>query len=60
MNAGNADLMAQEFSPFVVGALAEVITGGSANDSTPPIGLYRSGTKIAQFFLDCGIMMDVG
>lgn len=52
--------MAQEFSPFIVGALAEVITGGSANDSTPPIGLYRSGTKIAQLFLDCGIMMDIG
>ncbi|MCZ8271517.1 MAG: abortive infection family protein [Beijerinckiaceae bacterium] len=48
------------FSPFVIGALAEVITGGSANDTTPAIGHYRSGPKIEQFFLDCGIMMSVG
>jgi hypothetical protein len=52
--------MTRQFSPFVIGTLAEVITGGSANDSTPPIGLYRSASKIEQFFLDCGVMMQVG
>jgi hypothetical protein len=52
--------MTRQFSPFVIGALAEVITGGSANDSTPPIGLYRSASKLEQFFLDCGVMMSVG
>jgi hypothetical protein len=49
-----------QFSPFVIGALADLITGGGGNDPTPPIGLYRSGPKIEQFFLDCGVMMSVG
>lgn len=50
------------FSPFIIGALAEVITGGSGmgNDVTEPVGIYRSGTKIQQFFLDCGIDMSIG
>lgn len=48
------------FSPFLIGALAEVITGGGGNDTTPPIGIYRSGPKIEQFFLDCGVVMSVG
>jgi hypothetical protein len=49
-----------QFSGFIIGALAEVITGGSGNDLTPPIGIYRSGPKIQQFFLDCGINMGIG
>lgn len=48
------------FSPFIIGALAEVITGGPGNDAAQPIGIYRSGPKIQQFFLDCGINMSVG
>jgi hypothetical protein len=48
------------FSPFVLKALIDVITGGAGNDRTPPIGLYRSGTQIEQFFLDCGLDMQVG
>lgn len=48
------------FSPFLIGALVDVITGGSGNDPTPPVGTYRSGPKIEQFFLDCGVMMSVG
>lgn len=50
------------FSPFIIGALAEVITGGSGmgNDVTEPVGIYRSGTRIQQFFLDCGIDMSIG
>lgn len=48
------------FSPFFISALAEVITGGSGNDAAQPIGIYRSGPKIQQFFLDCGINMSVG
>lgn len=48
------------FSPFVLNALTEVITGGSGNDPAPPVGIYRSGSKIEQFFLDCGIIMRVG
>uniref|UniRef100_UPI001952EC43 hypothetical protein n=1 Tax=Klebsiella pneumoniae TaxID=573 RepID=UPI001952EC43 len=26
----------------------------------PPIGIYRSGPKIEQFFLDCGLDMQIG
>ncbi|MDX7952133.1 abortive infection family protein [Lichenihabitans sp. Uapishka_5] len=48
------------FSPFLMGALAEVITGGSGNDPTPPIGVYRSASRIEQFFLNCGVMMSIG
>lgn len=51
-----------QFSAFIIGALAEVITGGSGmgNDMTEPVGIYRSGTRIQQFFLDCGIDMSIG
>ncbi|WP_026608456.1 abortive infection family protein [Methylocapsa acidiphila] len=48
------------FSPFVIKALVDVITGGAGNDSTPPVGVYRSGPKIEQFFLDCGLDMRIG
>jgi hypothetical protein len=48
------------FSPFVIKALVDTITGGSGNDPTPPIGIYRSGPKIEQFFLDCGLDMSIG
>jgi hypothetical protein len=48
------------FSPFVIKALVDAITGGAGNDQQPPIGIYRSGPKIEQFFLDCGLDMRVG
>lgn len=48
------------FSPFVLGALTDLITGGGGNDTTSPIGLYRSGGRIEQFFLDCGVIMSIG
>lgn len=47
-------------SPFVIKALVDTITGGDDNDTTEPIGIYRSGPKIEQFFLDCGIDMRIG
>lgn len=52
--------MTGRFSPFVTKALVDTITGGGGNDQTPPIGIYRSGPKIEQFFLDCGIDMRIG
>ena len=52
--------MQGRFSIFVINALVEVITGGAGNDSTPPIGIYRSGTKIQKFFMGCGVDMSVG
>lgn len=48
------------FSMFVIKALVDAITGGAGNDQQPPIGVYRSGPKIEQFFLDCGLDMRVG
>lgn len=51
--------MAGRFSPFVIKALVDTITGGGGNDGTEPIGIYRSGTKIEQFFLDCGLDMRI-
>ena len=47
-------------SPQTIDALALVISGGSANDPTPPIGLYRSGPKLESFMRSCGVMMTVG
>ena len=50
----------REFSPFVVKALVDTITGGAGNDNRPAIGIYRSAPKIEQFFLDCGLDMRIG
>ena len=52
--------MSGEFSPFVIKALVDTITGGAGNDSSPAIGIYGSGPKIEQFFLDCGLDMRIG
>ena len=38
----------------------DAITGGAANDETAPVGIYRSGPKIEEFFLDCGFDMRIG
>lgn len=48
------------FSPFVIKALVDTITGGGAYDDAPSIGIYRSGPKIEQFFLDCGLDLRIG
>jgi hypothetical protein len=47
------------FSPYVIKALVDAVTGGPGNEPTP-IGIYRSGPKIEQFFLDCGLDMRIG
>lgn len=52
--------MTPNFSPFVINALVDTITGGAGNDTGTPIGIYRSGPKIEQFFLDCGLDMQIG
>lgn len=46
-------------SPQAVDALAEIISGGSGNDSTPPIGIYRSGPKIEKFMRACNVAFRV-
>lgn len=50
----------RKFSPFVMKALVDLITGGSGDDTSPAIGLYRSGPAIEQFFLDCNVDMRIG
>ena len=48
------------FSTFVIKALVDTITGGTPNDETSPVGIYRSGRKIELLFLDCGLDMSIG
>lgn len=44
------------FSPSTIEALVEVISGGSGLGATePPIGIYRSASKIHSFLMSCGI-----
>ena len=52
--------MSSRFSPSVFRALVDTITGGHGNDITPPIGIYRSGPSIERFFLECGLIFQVG
>lgn len=54
------EAMTGKFSPFVIKALVDTITGGAGNDNTPPVGIYRSGPQIEQFFLNCGLDMHIG
>lgn len=48
------------FSAKFIYALAEVITGGSANSPKPPIGIYRTGRKIEKFFRGLGYDVSLG
>lgn len=50
------------FSPFIIKALVDAITGGVGQgpDMEVPIGIYRSGPKLVQFFLDCGLNLEIG
>ena len=52
---GNMDL-----APQTVEALAQVISGGSGNETSLPIGIYRSGPKLESFMRACGVMMTIG
>ncbi len=50
------------FSPFIIKSLVDAITGGAGQgpDMEVPIGIYRSGPKLVQFFLDCGLNLEIG
>jgi len=48
------------FSIQTITALAEVVTGGSARDSSPSIGLYRSGPNLERFFGGLNIELRIG
>jgi hypothetical protein len=52
--------MEVKLSPQTIEALAFVISGGSANDTTPMIGLYRSGPKLERFMRSCNVDFRVG
>lgn len=48
------------FSSPTLAAVVEVVTGGSANSSKPPIAQYRSGPQLESFFDALGIELHVG
>jgi hypothetical protein len=48
-----------ELSEQTIEALAEVISGGSANDPTPPIGIYRPGWKLENWFKSFNVPVDL-
>ncbi len=52
--------MEVKLSPQTIEALAFVISGGSANDTTPMVGLYRSGPKLERFMRSCNVDLRVG
>jgi len=47
--------MSSRFSPIAIKTLADVVSGGANNDPGPPIGIYRSGSEIERFMLDCNL-----
>jgi hypothetical protein len=53
-------LTKKSFSIQTLTALTEAVTGGSASDSTPSIGHYRSGPKLERFLGGLNIPMHVG
>jgi hypothetical protein len=55
-------LIVAVFSLQTITALTEVITGGPGSglgQSTPPIGLYRTGTQLVEFFRALGLDLQV-
>jgi hypothetical protein len=49
-----------QLSPQTIEALASVISGGSANDPTPSVGIYRSGPQLERFMRSCNVDLRVG
>lgn len=47
-------------APQSIEALATVISGGGGNDQAPPIGIYRSASKLESFMRGCNVGMSVG
>src|ERR1700759_1389426 len=47
-------------APQSIEALAMVISGGGGNDQTPPIGIYRSASRLESFMRGCNFAMSVG
>lgn len=47
-------------APQSIEALATVISGGGGNDQTPPIGMYRSASRLESFMRGCNVAMRIG
>jgi hypothetical protein len=47
-------------APQSIEALATIISGGGGNDTAPPIGIYRSASKLESFMRGCNVSMHVG
>lgn len=47
-------------APQSIEALAMVISGGGGNDTSPPIGIYRSASKLESFMRGCNVAMSIG
>lgn len=49
-------------SPQTIDALVQTISGGAGAgpDVGPPIGIYRSASKLESFMRNCGVIMTVG
>jgi hypothetical protein len=52
--------MRVQLSDQSIEALANIISGGSANDGDPPIGVYRQGWKIEAWFKAFGVPVKIG
>jgi Abortive infection C-terminus len=48
------------FSPRVIEALVEAVTGGSAAGSGRPVGIYRSAGRLGGFFAKVDIEVEIG
>ena len=51
--------MSFPLSPQSIDVIAEIISGGSAYASSPPIGIYRSGPQIEKFMRACNVEFKV-
>jgi hypothetical protein len=47
-------------SPQIIDVLADIISGSSASDPVPPVGLCRSGWEIERFLKAAGVDFTVG
>ena len=47
-------------SPQTIDALAFVISGGSANDTAPKVGIYRTGPQLERFMRACNVDLSIG
>src|SRR6516164_7366538 len=48
------------FSVQSIHAIADAVSGGSANDNRAPVGHYRSGPKLERFFGALNIQLRIG